>query len=250
MRKATLAAGALALCGIVFSALPAMSSIVPSANRPKILLHVRSVPTKNQCTTSFTPVTCSDIVTHVPAGAPGAGIFYYIYLVVAKGDSMTDLAGMQCGIAYQGYAPETYPGSNHPESDGVATDVYAWALCARLEFQFTTNALWTQPGGSNLITWDSSTTDPITGCQTGALARAGYWYVGSYGDDIFKVTVRPVDHLAKVASCSASEAVVHTWELGYIQFGASEGCNPCLAYCDVIPVKPTTWSDIKTLYHH
>jgi len=215
-------------------------TLPPSA--PKILLHVQSATTKNPCTTGFSPVTCSDIVTQATCGAPDAGVFYYLYLVVAKGDSMPDLAGFQCGITYQNGA---LPGTS-PEQDLIATDVYAFTLCATLEFVSPGPPSWLQPGGGNLITWDRERV-----CQTGELAVAGYWYVGSYGADEFRLTRRPSDNRAVVASCQAVEARVQDGALGYVAFspgGTMPGCNPCLASCGGAPAPQEAWSGAKTLH--
>jgi hypothetical protein len=77
-------------------------------------------------------------------------------------------------------------------------------------------------------------------------------YPGGLGDGILRLTVRPVDGNAKVADCSASETLVPSGLLGYVQFSASgttQGCNPCIVdTCDPTPVEDTTWGSIKNLY--
>lgn len=247
MRKATLAAGALALCGILFSALPAGAGLVPSSYRPKIVLHVRGTTIKNQCSTAFTPTTCSEVVTAAASGTSGTPLYYYIYLVAVKGDSMESIAGVQCGLWYQNGA--SYLTS--PEADQTGLDIFSWTLCAQMEFIYGTGPNWLQPGGSNLITWNAESTDAIKGCQTDEFAVAGYWYVGSYGPDVFGVIRRPVDGAGKVASCDAEEVIIQNGEYGKVTFsvgGATPGCNPCTEYCAIIPVVVTTWGSVKSMY--
>lgn len=195
----------------------------PNANA-KILLHLLAPTTKNVCGRSDATPNCSGIVT--------AGGFYpqsyFAYLLVADGDSVAGIAGVQCGVSYNG-------------TPNAGVDVYSWTNCATLEF---TSTGWPDSGGGNLITWDKTTRcqrfEP-DGPGTGVLAVAGYFYCAAYGADTLRVVPRPVDGLAKVADCAALEDTVAsayapaTWvSLGRAVFslaGDVSGWNPC-ADCD------------------
>lgn len=218
---------------------PSLASPTPSPYRPRILLDVRPVSGPTACST-WSLSECSQAVTHGDAD-PGDVKYYYVYLVVARGDSMQSLAGVQCGISYDYGQPGNI-------SDLAGIDIFAWHLCATMEFP-TTSPSWPAPRSGNLITWDS-----IRNCQTGALAVAGYFYVGAYSASFLGVYPRPVDNAAKVAGCDAVEVTLHGSELGLAAFapgGPALGCNPCLDYCwhsagDV--VLPTTWSSVKASF--
>jgi hypothetical protein len=206
--------------------------------KPKLLLHLKALTTKNQCTTWGNLTDCNAAVIQGGLSAPTTGPFYYMYLLVATGSLRgTDLGGQDQGIA------GTQCGIQYNNAANAGVDVFTWTLCATLEFSSTG---WPASGGGNLITWDSTNK-----CQKGEVAVAGYFYCGAYTADVFNVTTRPVDHAAKVADCASQEIVLEAdRDLGSAEFstaGTEGGCNPCLAGCGV-PVKATTWSQIKGIY--
>ena len=221
---ATLVVGSVAL-----SAVPARA--VPFDNKPKILLHVKAVTTKGGC--NWGNLTdCTQAVTRGPVGN-ASGPFNYVYLLVATGPYRSSglggnnlgVAGTQCGLDFDGTA-------------GGGIDIFSWTLCATLEFVSTG---WPEDGGGNLMTWDNTNR-----CQKDEVAIAGYFYCGAYSTDTFKLIARPVDSAAKIADCQSQEVVLDpAGDLGFAKFSAAgdtDGCNPCLARCDGVPVQPTTWS--------
>lgn len=223
-------------------ALTPLNSGAGVSHGPKILLHLKSVDSKAPC--------------NVPAELGGACANaditgdlnqpYHMLVLVDLGDSMRviasndpqyGLAGVQFGISY--------PGSFDPLGNGSMINVFSWTLCATLEFNVP---VWPSSGGGNLITWDH-----INACQR-SLAAAGYFYLTAYAAGTFQVTPRPVDMLAKTASCYFDETILPSGDLGSVHFSAGGGasalaCNPCLKSCvdDPVPVAPTTWSRVKTL---
>lgn len=238
MKKATLAAGVLAFVALACSTLPATAQTV-NLDEPKILVHISSTTTKNACTTHFTNQmqTCDDAVVKANSGA---GQLYYLYIVVALGDSILDLAGMQFGITYD-------DGMVGDAADGTGIEIFGWTLCATLEFPMPSPP-WGEPGSGNLITWDSTNR-----CQVNTVldvSTVGYFYIGAYSPSTFCLTVRPVDDAAKVASCAAEEVIISEQSLGCVAFSAgavTEGCNPCLQLCGAVPTVNTTWGSIKNL---
>lgn len=227
---ATLVVGSVAL-----SAVPARA--VPFDNKPKLLLHVKAVTTKGGCTWGNL-TDCTQAVTRGPVGN-ASGPFNYMFLLVATGPYRSTglggnnlgVAGTQCGLDFDG-------------TTGGGVDVFSWTLCATLEFVSTG---WPQDGGGNLITWDQTNK-----CQKDEVAIAGYFYCGAYSTDTFKLIARPVDSAAKIADCQSQEVVLDpAGDLGFAKFsvaGDTDGCNPCVARCDGVPVQPTTWSKIKGSY--
>lgn len=226
MKLAHITVGLLALGAIGFLAGPTSAAVNP--NKPKILLHVKAVTTKNQC--NLTPLVdnCANVVTRGELYPP---VFRHIQLIVDRGDSIpmeNGMAGVQFGI-------------NYPEGPG-AISVFAWSLSATLEF---TSTGWPASGGGNLITWNS-----VGSCQFTRIACAGYFYMGAYGPATFRVIKRPVDNTAKVADCGSVETIVPEGALGFAAFSSgavTEGCNPCLVDCAPVAVVPTTWSKVKNL---
>jgi hypothetical protein len=213
-------------------------------HQPKILLHVVRAPLGNPCTTGFstTAPNCAGVNTQGDVQtAPGEGPFYFVYLVVAKGDTMRDLAGMQCGLYYDsGHGLPSNGASDH-----LGLDILGWTLCATLEFP-TPSPAWPNPESGNMITWDWTTS-----CQTGELANAGYFYCAAYSKEFLAIIPRPVDNSASVADCRADVSEVGFDGRGFAGFGVY-GCNPCLGRgCEEswpdVPVKETTWGAVKSL---
>ncbi|TPW17809.1 MAG: hypothetical protein FD129_224 [bacterium] len=229
---------------IALSVLFTLVLLAPSAsavtfdNKPKLLLHVRGATTKAACTTAGFLANCQTATTAGTLVTSVSGPFYFVYLLAARG-AVTDLAGLQCGITYQGGQPGDL-------SDGVGIDVFGWSLCATLEFATPGPNAWPRPGGGNLITWD-----PGTRCQTGDSGVAGYFYVGAYSTDQMILTRRPADNKAAVARCDATEPpALALGDLGTASFNSntSGGCNPCLINCSApVPVESATWSSVKLL---
>ena len=206
-------------------------------DKPKILLHLKALTTKNQCTTWGNLTDCKEAVTKGLLAAPTTGPFYFMYMLVANGNLRGSdiggqdlgIAGVQMGVQYNGAA-------------NAGVDVFTWNLCATLEFSSTG---WPASGGGNLITWDSTNK-----CQKGDVSIAGYFYCGAYTADNFAITTRPVDGAAKVADCSSNEIPLTPGDLGFASFstdGGANSCNPCIASCTT-PVEATTWSKIKGSY--
>jgi hypothetical protein len=204
-----------------------------------ITLHAKAHTSKSLtlCTTWAPTVPCSEYVSTWPLGLSSD-----VYLVVAKApDAALGIAGMSCGIDYNGMA-----------SKGV--DVFGWNLCADLQFTNSgAEGEWPAAGGGNRITWVST-----TNCQTevlgtdGVHAIGGAFYLYAYSGDVFQVTGNMnlvIPELA-VADCNASTTMLPMdgQASGSVGFG-EPGCNPCVEYCGpVVPVESTTWGRVKTQY--
>lgn len=228
------------LAGIASVAVATGAHAAGNANA-KLMLHALTTTTKAPCSrTANIPASCSGYT----AGIDNKGLYpslFYTYLLAVNGDLTPvtgGIAGVQCGVAFNG-AP------------GVGVDVYGWNLCATLEFASTG---WPQSGGGNLITWNTGLpqcTAPPGNATIGAVAVAGYFYVGAYTPDLMRVTVRPVDNTAKVANCASFEDIIYvdpndaTTFLGAVGFG-QPGINPCGRERPV-GVENATWSGVKNL---
>lgn len=210
---------------------PGVARATPWDNKPKIMLHLRPVTSKNACNWgNLADCTTASVSgwTHTP---------YYCYLLGVRGN-LTDIAGLQCGIEYtNGAVP----------ADGLGIDIFSWTLCATLDFPTGGPAAWLLTGGGNLITWDYTER-----CQSGETAVAGYFYLTAYDPSLMSVRERPVDHAAKLADCSAVEHNIWYEDRGWITFSDPPymdnwACNPCAGSCFFDPVQVITWGGIKTL---
>ena len=129
-----------------------------SNNDARLALHLLPHTTKNTCGRADATPACSNIVTN-------GGLYptlYYAFLLVTSGDAVGGLAGLQCGVSYDGIA-----------HSGV--DIFSWNLCATLDFR---SGNWPAAGGGNLITWDSSSRcqrNEPGGSGSGSRSRPSPW---------------------------------------------------------------------------
>jgi hypothetical protein len=226
------------VAGLATLALSAESFAGANADA-RILLHILGTTTKGACTRLAATPGCQSIITQ---GALYPSL-YYTHVLVTDANAPAGVAGVQFGIQYTG------PGA----TDHSGVDIYAWTLCATLEF-LTPSPAWPNSGAGTLITWDATTRcqrfEP-NGPGTGVVANAGYFYMAAYGPGTMGIIPRPIDGFAKVADCAAQEDVVEgvgtprtPSHLGLAGFGGQTGYNPCGI---IDPVEATTWSGVKSL---
>ncbi len=229
----------LALIGV--SSVSAWAGTNPNA---VFALHAKAHTTKpvSICTTrspnSGTPIPCTSYVTQWPLATSAD-----VYLVVARGDSVTGIVGASCGVQYN-------------QAVGMGVDMHGWTLCADLEsISAGPNGGWPNSGGGNRMTWVASTNcqRTVAGDQ-GVHAVAGAFYVYAYGTDVLNLTENKnvaFPELA-VANCSGHTDHLPWARVAFVTFSAGgvlEGCNPCTepnASCErPVPALPTTWSNLK-----
>jgi len=196
----------------------------------KLLLHNRSVTTKNQCARG----ELADCATAVVNNGALYPTIYYAYLLAGQ---MGEVGGLQCGIQYD-------LGAADGDANHRGIDVYAWTSCADQQTPSESPG-WPRPGSGNLLTWSG----PLH-CQTAGTAVGGYFYVGAYGVDLLQLTPRPSDGLARVYDCQGVSQDITATGLGSIGYGRL-GFNPCVSSGPpTLPVTLSTWSQIKTLLAH
>ncbi|TPW16697.1 MAG: hypothetical protein FD129_657 [bacterium] len=170
---------------------------------------------------------------------PLEGPYYFVYLLAARG-SLAGVAGIRCGVTYQG-------GAAGAIGDREGIDILAWRLCATVDMDTPDAPVWPQPGSGNTITWDLPES-----CQDGEVAVAGYFYLGAYHADVLQLIADPVSGSATLRDCqSGSVDLDPAQDLGSAAFspGATGvSCNPCDLACSGIPVVPITWGAIKSLF--
>ena len=162
---------------------------------------------------------------------------YDVYLVVVGGHPDQGIAGVSCGILYDG-------------ESGSGVDVMHWTLFADLEYPNGIDPLnasmdWPQAGGGNRILWDRLRNCQLTQVgDEGVHAVAGSFYVFAYSDDVFWVT--PNRNLWSgpelvTLGCELAMADVPATDVGHVVFSsdpADDGCNPCLGPCPPAPPGP------------
>lgn len=234
MKRLILAATALCVVAAA-SAVPATAGTQDNA---VISLHVKSHAVKaiEVCTTANPNTNLVPCSQYVLTG--GLSTALDAYLVVANAAAGAGIGGLSCGIEYNG-------------NTGEGVGVFAWTLCADLEFKNSgPDGEWPQSHGGNRITFETT-----TNCQRveiggeGVHAVAGAFYVYAYGDDTFRVTPNRnlVNPELAVADCAASETQLDTTgtKSATAAFGAATGAfNPCQG----VPVETTTWGKIKSAY--
>jgi hypothetical protein len=145
----------VAVAGFAAPAIPARAQVFEPA-QPKILLHVTAQTTKNQCAFPLAGLagSCLNAVTEASSNGDGSAT-YFIYIVVAKGDSMLNLAGFQLGIDYD----REYAHNSTSVNDHAGIDMFSWSLCASLQFAGSDwTATGAQPVAGNQVTWDPQNT--------------------------------------------------------------------------------------------
>lgn len=198
----------------------------------RLLLHV--VPATGSPGPSCAVAPIQDCATEVVTAGDLVPSRHYVY-VLASG--YENLGGLAFGIAYDDGQPSG-------KTDKEALDIFSWTLCATQQYLPSPPEVWPGPGSGTLILWDVQAS-----CQTGPVATVGYFYVSAYGPDALQLTPRPSDTQANVVDCAAREHPLPSSALGRARFSAGAlepGVNPCMTE-GPIPVRPATWSKIKTL---
>jgi len=169
-----------------------------------------------------------------------------VYMILAKGDSLTGIAALTVGIEY------SQPVSRQ---DGIGCDVFDYVLCAELEYPNSPDNVvaheWPWSGGGNVLVWSYT-----NHCQRKVLGNYGVhttacaFYVYAYSADTFAVTKNNnLQGGPDILISDCSLAIHHlVWPQagGKIGFGTNTGFNPCT---DTVPVKGTTWGRLKQQYH-
>jgi hypothetical protein len=128
MKLARINVGLLALGAISMVAGTAVAAVNPDS--PKLLLHVKAVTVKNQCSIAGLLDNCANAVTK------GDLQFYHVQLLSERGDSLTmeaGIAGLQMGLDYMG--------AFNPDGGSTPIDIFSWSLCATRERTSSTNPI-------------------------------------------------------------------------------------------------------------
>jgi hypothetical protein len=174
----------------------------------------------------------------LPTLSTPEGPFFSILIIACNDPDSLGIGGVEFGVEYDGgYAP-----------GGGATpiSVFQWSSCGDLEFPSTG---WPAPGTGNLITWTSFNCDDADAVLPDIphdfmLKVVGHFYMGAYAPASFRIVPRQVSGQMAVAYCSGFTRII-PYPGGVAGF-RTPGWPGCLSH--PLPVRPTTWSDVKTLY--
>jgi len=211
----------------------------PWDDDPKLLLHIRSPIQNLACGAHGALDDCREAVTSAGTlTTPAEGPYYFVYLLAGKGSTPAGVSGLRVGVTYQG-------GAGNGSNDHVGIDVLAWRSCATLDEITPGLPVWPAPGSGITILWDLP-----ENCQEHETPIAGYFYLGAYSADIMSLIGDPATGDATIRNCEAGMiGLDESQDLGSAAFSVpGAGCNPCDAACDDMPVLPTTWGGIKSLF--
>ena len=226
----------------------------------RIALHVRPhfYPIKGQTLCDGSPLAngpddCSYYNTSFGAGFPGP----HTYVIAVQGGAV-GITGVSFGIDYDGAT-----------GVGVDPQYVQWTRCTDgLDFPNDGgNGKFPAPGGGIRVTWTSCQNSLSASGLYGVHALVGALYTYAYSHDHLRIT--PNNNLPErefaVTDCALSTLNILDfidpsleWSLGgRVDFVCGTGFTPChhgplagsvLTPCDVVPVHPTTWGQIKARY--
>ncbi|MDZ4804023.1 MAG: hypothetical protein SGI90_04050 [Candidatus Eisenbacteria bacterium] len=219
---------------VSWACLATQSLAAPFDNRPKLMLHLIPVTTKNICARGL--IDCQAGATAGSLVDSESGPFYIVYLLAELG-SIASSTGFACGLHYGNDSPNA-------DRDGRGIEVFDWRLCGS-GYDLPSNPPWPKPTGVSSRVWYSDMDD----CLSDRAAVSGYFYLGAYSPDTLRLGLRQFDNPPVMINCQTGlEQGLSPGDLGSVVFSAGgtiSGCNPCVVPCGVIATTSTTWSRIK-----
>ena len=176
--------------------------------------------------TAIIPAGCDDLLDQSCSGysthAMDAGNGVFVFLVVARGDPETGVAGISFSFDFS-----------------TLVDVDGFTLCADSQ---------TGHQSGTVISWN-----PDTRCQRaevgadGVHALAGVFHVVTVGPGFLAIHPNQEVDPPRLAVIGCDGTEVSASGSGMATFGSleDEGINPCEA---PVPTRHTTWSRLKALY--
>jgi hypothetical protein len=176
----------------------------------KLILHLVPMPEKKR------DINCFANLPKEPTGAVTRGELsreYLAYVLITDFSPKQGVAGVQFGISFNGEPRE-----------GVDM-TGPWRSCTLYQWPMED---WPGSNTGNLLTWNQS-----QDCQEKSPLPVGFFTVTAYSPDRLKIIPRPVDGLARIATCgvkllNAGDKVDNAKleSLGWADFGEGDGYNP------------------------
>jgi hypothetical protein len=176
----------------------------------KMILHLVPMPEKKRQMNCFAnlPKTPTEVVTRGELNQE-----YLVYVLVTDFSPSEGVAGVQFGISYNG----------EPQEGVDMTG--PWKTCTLYQWPMED---WPATNTGNLLTWNQS-----EDCQEKQPLPVGFFTVTAYSPDRLKIIPRPVDGMARIATCGVKMVnpgdkvdSAKLENLGWADFGASDGYNP------------------------
>jgi hypothetical protein len=197
------------LLGLLAGLSPATALAGPNPDF-KLILHLVPVPEKKQNISCYfnLPKEPKDVVTRGELSKE-----YLAYVLITDFSPKYGVAGVQFGISYNG-------------KPGEGVDMTGpWKTCTLYQWPMED---WPASNTGNLLTWNQS-----EDCQEKSPLPVGFFTVTAYSPDRMKIIPRPVDGLARIATCgvkmiNASDKMDNAKPecLGWADFGGNDGFNP------------------------
>jgi len=176
----------------------------------KLILHLVPMPEKKREINCFAklPKTAAEVVTKGELNQE-----YLVYVLITDFSPKEGVAGVQFGISYNG-APNEGVDMTGP-----------WKTCTLYQWPMED---WPASNTGNLLTWNQS-----EDCQEKSPLPVGFFTVTAYSPDRLKIIPRPVDGMARIATCGVK--MVNPGDkvdsaklecLGWADFGGPDGYNP------------------------
>lgn len=198
-----------------------MPSTMSLAAEPKLVLHASRVSMSEPCQPGIS--RCDEALVNGSLYSPSGAGKYFVFLMVSQFDPDEGIRLIRAGIDYDAVTVS-----------GV--DIFSWNLCADSEQK---GSGWYQEAKSvNQLVWN------VEQCPSDTLVVGGYFYMTCYSSSFLTVSPYGLDP-ASIETCLGTTVTLPPTALGYVGFGTTPGCNPCLGPCNTVPVRPTTWSTIK-----
>jgi len=210
----------------------------PPVGSSAVMLHISPVKEPDMAC-SEGPHSTNEIVTEAESRQDGTAQ-YFVYVLASPRSTVDGLRGVQLGIDHTGST-----------SAPTALRITDWRACSDEEWPTDT---WPNSSGGNTLTW--------VDCHFDRILTVGTFSVTAYAPSSMAISGYPATGLVKTANCNAAEEVtsetVGLDRVGWVSMGGAargldrNGCNPALESCiaQPVPVHPTTWGRVKSLYGH
>jgi len=193
------------------------------AAEPKLVLHASRASLSEPCQSGI--ARCQEALVSGSLYSPSGAGTYFVYLMASQFDPAEGIRSIQAGIDYDAVT-----------LSGV--DIFSWNLCA--DSQEPGPGWYQVPKSVNRLIWN------VEQCPSDTLVVGGYFYMTCYTPSFLTISPFGSDSAA-IQTCIGNTVTLPPTALGYVAFGSIPGCNPCLAPCNTVSIRPTSWSALKSL---
>jgi len=207
------------LVGAVLVGLAVGTTEAGQNHNAALLSHVIAIAQKTNCTSFLTGLTGCDDLNPNFAGAVGENAAVGVFIGIDPGTGTgLNVVGLDFGVTYTAGTGGAF--------------ITSWQSCGDLD---SPQEGWPASGTGNSVVWNE--------CRTGNLVLAGWFSVYVYTDGRLTIGPHPL-----VGQCQSLDCDGANFDLLVnpvtVSLNGGGGVNPTCG----VPVKPTTWGSIKTIY--